>query len=208
MKAQSDHDYPTIPCTVEQHSSWIHLSINSLDQSLLWSYCLLKYWQNTNEVVCVTVNVSRSAALSSHRDVLTWPRSAYMWGPVSSATSAIPAALAMGPGVKTYSGKQLYIYIYVCMEVSINGVTPPNGWFIMENPINKLRIWGYLHFRKPPYEYMYVNGRWTIPPSHNQNIVMYTYTFTSLFLARHSSKGGELSWMATLNISVWRSRSI
>ena len=89
------------------------------------------------------------------------------------------------------------------MEVSINGVTPPNGWFIMENPINKLRIWGYLHFRKPPYEYMYVNGRWTILPSHNQNIVMYTYTFTSLFLARHSSKGGELSWMATLNISVW-----
>ena len=102
----------------------------------------------------------------------------------------------------------LYIYIYVCMEVSINGVTPPNGWFIMENPINKLRIWGYLHFRKPPYEYMYVNGRWTILPSHNQNIVMYTYTFTSLFLARHSSKGGELSWMATLNISVWESSSI
>jgi len=26
-----------------------------------------------------------------------------------------------------------------------------NGWFIMENPILKLMIWGYPHFRKPPY---------------------------------------------------------
>ena len=27
-----------------------------------------------------------------------------------------------------------------------------NGWFIMENPILKLMIWGYPHFRKPPYD--------------------------------------------------------
>ena len=35
------------------------------------------------------------------------------------------------------------------IEVAINGDTP-DGWFVMENPRQKLMIWGYLYFRKPP----------------------------------------------------------
>ena len=28
---------------------------------------------------------------------------------------------------------------------------PQNGWFIMDNPINKWMIWGYHYFRNHPY---------------------------------------------------------
>ena len=38
------------------------------------------------------------------------------------------------------------------MGVSLNGGTPKWMVKIMENPMNKWVIWGYHHFRKPPYQ--------------------------------------------------------
>ena len=37
------------------------------------------------------------------------------------------------------------------MGVSINGGNPPNGWFIVAILL-KWMIYGYPHFRKPPYD--------------------------------------------------------
>ena len=38
-------------------------------------------------------------------------------------------------GYSMMTGSKEMSAIHEHMEVSINGVVPPNGWFIMENPI-------------------------------------------------------------------------
>ena len=49
-------------------------------------------------------------------------------------------------------GQGLPLCIYMGVEPKIG--VPQNGWFIMENPMNKWMIWGYPYFWKHPYIYI------------------------------------------------------
>ena len=81
---------------------------------------------------------------------ITW-KSEKLWGNhKSSCTKLCFSHLCKRPS--KHSGC-CTVYIYICMGVSINEGFQ-NGWFIMENPKIKWMIWGYPHFRKPPYIYI------------------------------------------------------
>ena len=62
-----------------------------------------------------------------------------------------PWANKMGHGSKQLIWQEfLNFWILGDVEPKIGGKTPQNGWFIMENPMNKWMIWGYHYFWKHP----------------------------------------------------------
>ena len=51
------------------------------------------------------------------------------------------------PEVKFDVFFQVDVIIWVFSKIGV----PQNGWFIVENPMNKWMIWGYHYFWKHPY---------------------------------------------------------
>ena len=95
---------------------------------------------------------------------------------------------------KLWHGWVLWIWVFPKLGV------PQNGWFIMENPIKKLMIWGYHHFRKHPYWH---DGKKT-PQPHGAY---------SLLSALHTFRRGMICLRKTLDpcvnspIYLWKSRN-
>ena len=69
---------------------------------------------------------------------------------------------------------------------SINGGTPKNEWFLMENPM-KLMFWRYPYFRKPPYQ------SYIIKSCHKSHIS---------YIWNHQAMGVELP--VTMPFSTWK----
>jgi hypothetical protein len=59
----------------------------------------------------------------------------------------------------------LYVIVWLMMVIImvnhgwswisiVMGVPPIAGWFIMDRPMSKWMVWGYSHFRKPPWGFL------------------------------------------------------